>query len=54
VDQVLADIAAEVRRPVMANLPFGHTTPKMTLPVGLRVRVDAAMSSLEFAEGAVS
>jgi muramoyltetrapeptide carboxypeptidase len=51
--EVLRDAATKFAKPTLANLPFGHVPQKMTLPVGLRVRMDATERSIEFLEGAV-
>jgi muramoyltetrapeptide carboxypeptidase len=32
--------------PVLADIPFGHIVPKMTLPMGARIRLDAGRRSL--------
>lgn len=52
-DEILAETATQAGRPFLAALPFGHESPKMTLPVGLRVRVDAGAGTLAFLEAAV-
>jgi muramoyltetrapeptide carboxypeptidase len=52
VDEVLLQAAAATERPFLANLPFGHVPRKMTLPVGLRVRVDAGNGTVEYLESA--
>jgi muramoyltetrapeptide carboxypeptidase len=52
-DEVLLETAHAAGIPFLSNLPFGHVDQKMTLPVGLRVRVDAADGTLEFLEAAV-
>jgi muramoyltetrapeptide carboxypeptidase len=54
VDELLLQTARLTTRPVLSNLPFGHVPSKMTLPVGLRVRVDADACSVTYLESAVS
>jgi muramoyltetrapeptide carboxypeptidase len=54
VDEVLVDFASSLARPVLGNLPFGHVPQKMTLPIGLRVAVDATAGIVEYLEPAVS
>jgi muramoyltetrapeptide carboxypeptidase len=53
----LADIFREIAAlgpiPFMDNLPFGHEPRKLTMPIGIRVRLDAGKHTLEFLEGAV-
>ncbi len=51
--EVLADGARSVNVPFITNLPFGHVTSKMTLPVGVRVAVDAGKGAVELLEAAV-
>lgn len=51
--EILNETATLSGRPFLAELPFGHESPKMTLPVGLRVRIDAEAGALEFLEAAV-
>jgi muramoyltetrapeptide carboxypeptidase len=52
-DEVLRDSATRFAKPTLFNLPFGHVSKKMTLPIGLRVRMDATKHSLEYLEAAV-
>jgi muramoyltetrapeptide carboxypeptidase len=40
-DEVLREYLAPLGVPVLAGLPFGHVLPKITFPIGARVRVDA-------------
>lgn len=51
--RVLRDAATAFAKPTLANLPFGHVSKKLTLPVGLRVRLDATAKTLQFLEPAV-
>jgi len=51
--QILEETAELAGRPFLSGLPFGHESPKMTLPVGLRARIDAGAGTLEFLEAAV-
>jgi muramoyltetrapeptide carboxypeptidase len=53
VDDVLADCARQAEQPFLSNLPFGHVPHKMTLPVGIHVRVDTRVPSVDFLESAV-
>jgi len=53
VDDVLREISALAPVPFLSNLPFGHEAKKITMPLGIRVRVDAAKRTVEFMEGAV-
>lgn len=53
VEHILEDIAKASEKPFLSNLPFGHVGRKITLPVGLRVKVDAAAKTIEYLEPAV-
>jgi muramoyltetrapeptide carboxypeptidase len=53
VDEVLADCARQVGLPFLSGLPFGHVPHKMTLPIGLRARVDTRKRSVDILESAV-
>jgi muramoyltetrapeptide carboxypeptidase len=51
--EVLQEYAAAAGRPGLTGVPFGHERRKMTLPVGIRARVDAGKRTLEYLESAV-
>ncbi len=53
IEQVLRELATRIKRPILSNLPFGHVSQKMILPIGLTVRVDANRSVVEYLEAAV-
>jgi muramoyltetrapeptide carboxypeptidase len=53
VEDILRESASSAAKPFLANMPFGHGRRKMTLPVGLKVRVDAASQMVEYLEPAV-
>jgi muramoyltetrapeptide carboxypeptidase len=53
VEQILSEFAAFASKPFLSNLPFGHTAKKLTLPIGLRVKVDTDKRSIEYLEPAV-
>ena len=52
-DEVVRDIVVPAGKPVLAGLMIGHVNPKITVPLGVRVRLDAGARSLEFLEPAV-
>lgn len=52
-DQVIRDVAAPCGKPIFTGLQAGHVTPKITLPFGVRCRMDANHCSLEVLESAV-
>lgn len=51
--EVLEDACSWTTVPVLANLPFGHIPRKLTLPIGITVRVNAAARTVDVTEGAV-
>ncbi len=52
--EILFDILKDYQFPILFGVPSGHTREGMlTLPFGIRVRLDAEARSLEFLEGAV-
>jgi len=53
VEQVVDNLAAIVRCPLIANLQYGHIPRKLTIPIGLKVKVDAGKGKLEIPETAV-
>ena len=40
-EEVMRDYFAHLAQPVIAGFPFGHASPKVTLPIGAMTRVDA-------------
>jgi muramoyltetrapeptide carboxypeptidase len=53
VDQVFQEFGGSCPVPFLAGLPFGHEAHKMTIPMGIRAKLDAGAGTLEFLEGAV-
>ncbi len=52
-EEVLRHYARQVRGPVLGNFPFGHETPKCTLPVGARARLSSRAGALTILEPVV-
>jgi len=52
--RVFEEVAESLTVPYIANLPFGHESRKMTIPLGIRGRVDTGRKAVEYMEGAVS
>lgn len=52
-EEVLKQFALAIKKPVISNVPFGHVKQKITLPVGVKVRVDVERRSMELLEAAV-
>jgi muramoyltetrapeptide carboxypeptidase len=54
VDEILGEAARLVAKPFISNLPFGHPPQKMTIPIGVKARVDTGTPSIEYLESAVT
>jgi len=52
-EEVIRDCAATSGKPMFTGLQAGHVTPKITLPLGARVKRDADKCSLTVLESAV-
>ena len=52
-EEVIHDVAATCGKPVFTGLQAGHVSPKLTLPFGVRCRMDADACTLEVLESAV-
>lgn len=53
VDEVLRELLADVKVPILTNLQYGHIPRKLTMPIGLKASVDSRSGSFEFLESAV-
>ncbi|HEY6951965.1 MAG TPA: LD-carboxypeptidase [Bacteroidota bacterium] len=54
IDQVLESVAQRCACPVIANFQYGHVPRKLTIPFGLRTRLDGTKGFVEVLESAVS
>ncbi|MCM2424896.1 hypothetical protein [Streptomyces sp. RKAG337] len=52
--EVVLDVLAERDIPVLAQVDFGHTSPNLPLPLGVRADVDADNRTLSLLESAVA
>jgi muramoyltetrapeptide carboxypeptidase len=52
-DEVIKEFALAFKKPVISHVPFGHVQQKMTLPVGVKVKVDTEKRAMELLEAAV-
>jgi muramoyltetrapeptide carboxypeptidase len=50
---VLRDVIADFEVPVLADVDFGHSEPRLTLPIGIAVQVDATSREIHLEERAV-
>lgn len=51
--EVIEQIFRPFRFPVVGRLPYGHTKKSLTIPVGIRVRLNVSDGNLEFLESGV-
>ncbi|HEX9829486.1 MAG TPA: LD-carboxypeptidase [Bacteroidota bacterium] len=52
-EQVLAQYAERLRVPVISNVQYGHIPKKLTIPFGVKARMDTQKGIFEALEGAV-
>lgn len=52
-EEIIRDVVAPCGKPIFTGLRCGHCTPKLTLPFGVRCRLDADACTLTVLEGAV-
>ena len=50
--QLVHEVFKDHHIPVAAGFAFGHTSPNLTLPLGLAARLDADAGELVFSESA--
>lgn len=53
-EEIIRDVVAPCGKPVFTGLRCGHCSPKLTLPFGVRCRMDADQCSLTVLESAVT
>ncbi len=53
VEQVLNDYLAELKKPIVTGLVYGHVPKKLTMPLGVRATLDSKKGQLIVTEGAV-
>jgi len=51
--EVIDSSVGDLKCPIFSGLPFGHGNENITLPIGLKVRIDADSGSLTFLESPV-
>lgn len=54
IEQIWQDILVPLGKPTIIGFPFGHVTHPLTLPFGVRARLDATAGTLTLLEPAVS
>lgn len=53
-EEIIRDVVAPSGKPIMTGLRCGHCTPKLTLPLGVKCRLDADKCTLTVLESAVT
>lgn len=53
IEEVINDYVARLDIPVVSNLAYGHVPRKLTVPIGIKARLNATRAYLELLEGAV-
>jgi muramoyltetrapeptide carboxypeptidase len=53
IDQVQEDFVNKIECPAVANFQYGHIAKKLTLPWGLKTKIDTKKNKLEIVESAV-
>lgn len=53
-EEIIRDVVAPCGKPVFTGLRCGHCTPKLTLPFGVKYRMDADQCTLTVLESAVT
>ncbi|MDI6738242.1 MAG: LD-carboxypeptidase [Nanoarchaeota archaeon] len=49
---ILKEFGKKYRIPVVADVDIGHTAPMLTIPIGVKVRIDSESESIEIIESA--
>ena len=52
-EDIIQDIIVPAGKPVLANMSIGHMDTKITVPLGVRCRLDAGAGTLEITEAAL-
>jgi len=50
---VFTDYISMIDKPVITNFPFGHVDDLVTIPLGIRVKIDSDNNKVKFLEEAV-
>lgn len=53
IGEIIRDVVSPCGKPIFTGLQSGHCTPKLTLPLGVRCRMDARACALTVLEAAV-
>ncbi len=53
IKQILEELTDDLKIPILSGLAYGHRPRKLTLPIGVRARVDSGSRTLEIFESAL-
>lgn len=53
IDELLEEITEDLDIPILSGLAYGHIPRKLTLPLGLKVKIDSRLGTLELLESPV-
>jgi muramoyltetrapeptide carboxypeptidase len=53
VEEVILDVLADLKIPIVFGFPSGHMDDMMTIPMGVEVELDSEKNSVNFLEGAL-
>jgi muramoyltetrapeptide carboxypeptidase len=54
IEEILDELIAPLRIPAIANVPVGHGKTKVTIPLGVKARLDASAKTLDIIEPGVT
>ena len=54
INQIVKEYARQLKCPIVSNFQYGHIPKKLTIPFGLRTRLDTAKRTIEVLESAVT
>lgn len=50
--EIVSEVLSDFKGPILFNFPSGHSATKITLPLGIKVRLDATKKELTYLESA--
>lgn len=53
-DQVLEDRILKLQKPTLSNFMVGHDYPRLTLPIGAKIKLNASNNNIDVLQGVVS
>ncbi|MDD3224756.1 MAG: LD-carboxypeptidase [Clostridium sp.] len=53
-DEIIEDRVLKLQKPTLSNFMVGHDYPRLTLPIGAKIRLNAQTNSIDVLQGVVS